>query len=223
MYAVLFDIDGTLLLTAGAGQQAFAAAFAELFDITEISIDVPFAGRSDRAIALELMQVHGVEPSAEHWHQFVASYLKQLETMLPQCDGQVMPGVVPLLEAIGQIDHALLGLLTGNLKSGATRKLAHYGLADHFAFGGFGDLWNDRDDIASEAYEQARFHARGNLAGVMVIGDTIHDIRCARSIGACAVAVPTGNTSANELREHSPDLLVANLTDIEPLLERIGG
>ena len=72
-------------------------AFAELFGIDKITREVPFAGRSDRAIALELMEVHGVDPSPEHWRQFVESYLKHLETTLPQCEGQVLPGVVELV------------------------------------------------------------------------------------------------------------------------------
>ncbi len=221
MYAVLFDIDGTLLLTAGAGMKAFAAAFADLFEVRELTGDVPFAGRSDRAIAQDLMHLHGIEPTAKHWQQFVESYLQHLKITLPQCAGEIMPGVHGLLDALQRQDHVLVGLLTGNLRSGATRKLSHYGLADYFPFGGFGDLWTNRDAIASEAYEQARFHAHGKLDGVMVIGDTVHDIRCARSIGACAVAVPTGNTSSDHLRDEAPDILVEDLTEMEPLLERI--
>ncbi len=223
MYAVLFDIDGTLLLTAGAGMKAFAAVFAELFEVTELSGDVPFAGRSDRAIVLDLMQLHGIEPTDEHWHQFVESYPQHLEAALPQCAGELMPGVTCLLDTLQRQDHVLVGLLTGNLRSGAARKLSHYGLADRFKFGGFGDLWTDRNAIASEACDQARYHARGKLDGVMVIGDTVHDIRCARSIGACAVAVPTGHTSSDQLRDEEPDILVEDLTEVEPLLQRING
>jgi phosphoglycolate phosphatase len=223
MYSVLFDIDGTLILTAGAGMQAFAAAFAELFDVHKLSGDVPFAGRSDRAIALELMQTHEVEPTAENWHQFVDLYLQKLEHKLPQCAGEILPGVIGLLDTLQSQDHVLLGLLTGNIRLGAVRKLSHYGLAERFKFGGFGDLWTDRNAIASEALEQARYQARGNLDEVMVIGDTVHDIRCARAIGACAVAVSTGNTPAEQLREEEPDILLKDLTEVEPLLRRING
>ena len=169
------------------------------------------------------MHIHGIEPTAEHWHQFVESYLQHLEITLPQCAGEIMPGVPGLLDDLQRQDHVLVGLLTGNLRSDAARKLSHYGLADHFKFGGFGDLWTERNAIASEACTQARYHARGKLDGVMVIGDTVHDIRCARSIGACAVAVPTGNTSADQLRDEAPDILVEDLTEVEPLLERIHG
>jgi len=222
MYSILFDIDGTLLDTSGAGKRGFAAAFAELFQITEISSDVKFAGRSDRAIALDLMELHGVEPSPEHWQQFSESYLKHLEAALPRCQGRVLPGVVELLDKLKTMDRVLLGLLTGNVKQGATRKLAQYGLADRFKFGGFGDVWKDRNDIAKEAIEQARFQARGELNGTMVIGDTVNDVTCARSIGAFAVAVATGGATREELLAAGPDLLLADLTEVEGLLVEIG-
>jgi len=218
MYSVLFDIDGTLIESGGAGKNAFAAAFAELFQINEISSDVKFAGRSDRAIALELMKLHGVEPSPEHWHQFVETYLKLLETTLPECPGRVLPGVVELLDKLDSVEHVLPGLLTGNIKGGAARKLTQYGLADRFKYGGFGDVWNDRNDIAKEAFEQARFQARGELTGAMVIGDTVNDVTCARSIGAFAVAVATGGASREELQAAKPDLLLGDLTEVEELL-----
>jgi len=223
MYTVLFDIDGTLLDTAGAGKRAFAATFAEQFQITEISGEVGFAGRSDRAISLELMELHGVEPSPEHWRQFMKSYLKHLETTLASCQGRVLPGVVALLDQLQTVEHVLPGLLTGNLKSGAARKLAHYDLADRFEFGGFGDLWDDRNDIAAEALEQARVHARGELTGTMVIGDTVNDVTCARSIGAFAVAVATGGASREALEAAEPDLLLADLTEVDALLAEVVG
>ena len=222
MYSVLFDIDGTLVDTAGAGKQAFAAAFSEQFQVTQLSGEVAFAGRSDRAITMDLMELHGVEPSSEHWHQFVKSYLAHLETTLPECPGQVLPGVVELLDQLQATNQVLPGLLTGNLKGGAARKLTQYGLADRFKFGGFGDVWSERNDIANEAMEQARFHARGKLQGLMVIGDTQHDVVCARSIGAFAVAVATGGASVEELRAAEPDLLLTDLTKTDALLTAIG-
>ena len=222
MYSVLFDIDGTLIDTGGAGKQAFSAAFHDLFQITEISPGVQFAGRSDRAIALDLMERHGIEPTADHWHEFVESYLSHLEKSLPACQGRVLPGVVPLLDHLQETGHVMLGLLTGNIKGGAARKLTQYGLADRFKFGGFGDVWHERNDIAKEAFEQSRFQARGRLQGIMVIGDTVHDVACARSIDAFAVAVATGGSSHEELRAAKPDLLLEDLAKADALLEAVG-
>ncbi len=228
MYAVLFDIDGTLIQTGGAGQLAFAETFAALFDVQELSRDVLFAGRSDRAIAYELMRTHGVPANEENWQRFRGTYLDRLPNALQQRQGQVLTGVVELLDELARHEYPLMGLLTGNLQAGAQHKLTYYGLADRFRFGGYGDVSDERCDIAAAALAEAqreaanrngRARGRPLLSGVMVIGDTVHDISCARSINAFAVAVPTGNTPAEELRAAGPDLLLDDLSDPRPLLD----
>jgi len=221
MYSVLFDIDGTLIQTGGAGKQAFAHAFSTLFGVDEISSNVQFAGRSDRAIALDLMTVHDIEPSDDNWQKFVSCYLQQLEITLPECDGVVLPGVVPFLDALQKIEHAQVGLLTGNIQAGAARKLGHYNLAHRFSFGGFGDEATDRNTIAQHAQEQALSQTNGETSGIMVIGDTVHDVVCAKSIGAFAVAVTTGGVPAEELAASGPDLLLEDLTKTKSLLSEI--
>lgn len=226
MYAVLFDIDGTLISTDGAGRQAFAEAFATEFGIEPISPGVPFAGRSDRAIASELMEVHGIEVNEQTWQRFRRTYLAGLPAVLGKRKGRVLPGVVDMLDALAEMPHVIVGLLTGNLAEGAERKLVHYGLAGRFSFGGFGDVLTDRCDIAAAAVEAANAHLRAvsngdgplELSGAMVIGDTIHDIRCARSIGATAVAVPTGGSTLAELTDEKPDFLTPDLSHHQALL-----
>lgn len=224
MYAILFDIDGTLILTGGAGQLAFARTFAEDFGIDEISRGVAFSGRTDRAISLDLMRVHDVEPSEANWTRFREGYLKRLPDALHERVGEVLPGIAPLLDELDQRDDICLGLLTGNLEQGAQLKLGRYGLAERFAFGGFGDHSVHRDDVAAAAAERARRHAsqlNEELTGMMVIGDTLHDITCARSVGAYAVAVATGGPSRSELMELEPDLALDNLSDLSPVLAAI--
>lgn len=226
MYAVLFDIDGTLVHTGGAGHLAFAETFAHEFGIAEISAAVAFAGRSDLAIASELMSVHGVEPSEANWRRFRTSYLGRLRGALERREGRVLPGVVELLDELAALPHAAVGLLTGNIRDGAQEKLSFYGLAGRFAFGGFGDETKERNEIASFALAAAEQHAAGRngarvqppLFGAMVIGDTVHDITCARAIGALAVAVPTGGATRDELAAAAPDLLLDDLSDSRPLL-----
>jgi phosphoglycolate phosphatase-like HAD superfamily hydrolase len=226
VYAVLFDIDGTLVQTGGAGQLAFAETFLHEFGVAEISAAVAFAGRSDRAIASELMSVHGVEPSDANWQRFRTAYLGRLRGALQRREGRVLPGVVELLDELGRVPHAAVGLLTGNVRDGAQEKLSFYGLANRFAFGGFGDETKDRCEIASFALSAAEQHAIGRngahvqppLFGAMVIGDTVHDITCARAIGALAVAVPTGGATRDALAAAAPDLLLENLSDSQPLL-----
>ncbi len=225
MYAVLFDIDGTLITTGGAGKVAFAETFADDFGIDRISDEVGFAGRSDRAIALDLMRAHGVEPSDQNWSRFQQGYLQRLLPALESTSGAVLPGVEALLAKLAELPGVLVGLLTGNMRDGAQRKLTHYRLWDCFGFGGFGDVHTDRSKIAQDAVEAARASAHTSgvsaLSGAMVIGDTIHDIRCAKAVGAVSVAVATSSTSVDVLRRESPDLLLEDLTEPAGLLDEI--
>ena len=230
MHICFLDIDGTLVLTGGAGQTAFARTLAEEFQIDTIDGSVPFAGRSDRAIAMDLFRSHGVPATAENWMRFCRGYVARLQDALAAHKGYVLPGVAQLLTALAARGDVALGLLTGNVREGARCKLSYYGLWEHFPFGGFGDEYLERCDIAAAALAAARAHL-GELTNgaaksgaistngqVVVIGDTLHDIACGRSIGARCVAVPTGHTSADVLRTGEPDALVATLEDVAPIL-----
>lgn len=229
MHICFLDIDGTLVHTGGAGQAAFARALESDFGVPAINQEVPFAGRSDRAIAMELFAHHGVEPTPENWERFRAAYLKQLDETLPTHSGRVLPGVVTLLERLAARHDVALGLLTGNLREAAHRKLSYYGLWHWFGFGGFGDEHLDRNLIAADALNAARMHVESLMASggtdgeptlgqVLVIGDTVNDITCGRAIGARCVAVPTGKTPAEALRDCQPDVLVDTLEHAEPIL-----
>ncbi|MEM9657582.1 MAG: HAD hydrolase-like protein, partial [Planctomycetota bacterium] len=211
--------------TGGAGQLAFAETFAEEFQVPEICDSVSFAGRSDRAIACDLLEVHGHPADETNWRRFHRSYVDRLPDALKRREGRVLPGVADLLSSLRGREQVLLGLLTGNVRDGAQAKLAHYELVEEFAFGGFGDESTDRNDIAAAALREAERRispgssdSTTQLIGTMVIGDTVHDIRCARSIGALAVAVPTGGTPADLLQAEQPDLYVETLEDHAELL-----
>ncbi len=229
MHICFLDIDGTLLLTGGAGQFAFAETLAAEFGIPEIDANVGFAGRSDKAIALDLFENHGLEPSEENWQRFVSGYLNRLEQALTTSNGYVLPGVPAFLEALAARGDVAIGLLTGNMREGARRKLEHYGLWHWFHFGGYGDEHMDRCDIAAAALTAADQHLNGTTPRttvnglpfqrqIVVIGDTPHDIRCGRSIGAHCVGVPTGITSPDELRSAGPDVYIETLENVEPIL-----
>jgi phosphoglycolate phosphatase len=219
MKACLFDIDGTLVLTGGAGMFAFAETFAEDFGVPEISREVPFAGQSDRGIAGNLFVAHGVENTAENWERFREGYVARLLDHLRRREGLVLPGVFRLLDRLEALGDVHIGLLTGNVAAAAEIKLSYYDLWDRFEFGGFGDDHPDRNDIAATAVARAR--ARHGKASdnerIVVIGDTPNDIRCARSVGAYAVGVPTGHTSVEEIAEAGPDLIVETLEDADAI------
>ena len=223
MKACLFDIDGTLVQTFGAGMIAFRETFADAFGVAEMSSDVSFAGRSDRAICFDLFAAHGIDGTDANWATFQQGYVGRLPEALTRTGGTVLPGVPEMIDKLEQMGDVHIGLLTGNVRAGAEAKLGYYGLWDRFAFGGFGDRHTDRADIARTAVAEAeRRHGQpadnGQPVKVMVIGDTEHDVRCARAVDAYAVAVPTGHTPAERLAAESPDVLQETLADHDALV-----
>jgi phosphoglycolate phosphatase len=220
MPILLFDIDGTLVRTGGAGKTAMEAALRAAFGVSEIRDTVPYSGRTDRAIALELLTVHDIHPTPANQDRLRDTYLAHLPAALQSHAGNVCPGINELLAELRTRPGVVLGLLTGNVRAGANRKLAHFGLWDFFACGGFGDDHYDRDDVARTAVAEVRSHLGREVAAgdVWVIGDTPLDVQCARAVGAKAVAVATGWHPIEELQSYAPDHLFADLSNPEELL-----
>jgi phosphoglycolate phosphatase-like HAD superfamily hydrolase len=219
MHICLFDIDGTLLSSGGAGKAAMESALATEFGLASVQQGIPYSGRTDRAIGWDLLKLHGIEPSPATWQQLQDAYLRILPASLARYQGKVLPGIAGLLDHLGGRDDMVVGLLTGNIRKGARAKLAHFGLFDHFAFGGFGDDHFERDDVAREALAAARAYCDSvSCERIWVIGDTPLDVRCARAIGVRVAAVATGIHSLDELEAERPDLLLADLSDTRPLL-----
>jgi phosphoglycolate phosphatase len=219
MQICLFDIDGTLLDSGGAGKAAIECALVEDFGVT-LTTHVPYAGRTDPAIGRDLLQFHDVEATPANWQRLVHGYLARLPEALARHTGAVLPGIMDLVATLSRNDSVALGLLTGNIRAGAMTKLNHYDLWRHFAFGGFGDNHFDRDDVAREALQTVRARFDGTVAPerILVIGDTPLDVRCARAIGARVVAVATGRHTVEELAVSKPDLLLEDLSDAQSLL-----
>lgn len=218
MLVLLFDIDGTLIHTRGAGRRALEEAMREVFPISGPVADVPLHGRTDRAICRDLFSAHGIEPTDQNWTQLKQSYLAHLQRLIQTGPGEVLPGIRPLLEELRPREDVLLGLLTGNTAAGARIKLSHFDLDQHFVVGGYGDLHSDRNDVARVALEEVeRQVARPvDLRRVWVIGDTPADVACGRAIGARVLAVATGQHTLGELQQTAPDLALDNLADADP-------
>ena len=214
---VLFDIDGTLVRTGHAGTQAFAKTFAMEFDLHHGSERMKFAGRTDVSLVREFFQIHGLDQSPGHFERFFGQYAFWLDHILASSNGHACPGVFELirdLEALPQ--PPVLGLLTGNIQLGAEIKLRHYGLWEKFAMGGFADDHEDRNYIAAAALERGRRVLGKDLQPqeIIVIGDTLFDVRCGKFIGAKTLAVATGGATLHELKPCGADLTVADLTHI---------
>lgn len=223
MAVFLFDIDGTLISSGGAGKSAMERALETAFGARVDAHAVPFSGRTDRAIGRDLFRHFGVEESEANWVRFLGDYLGHLPACLAGNQGKIMPGITTLLETLATRGDAAIGLLTGNVRAGAQIKLNHFGLFDHFAFGGFGDDHHQRDDVARAALAAVRQHAAPDtdVRDIWVIGDTPLDVACARAIGARVAAVATGWHSLEELAASKPDILLADLSDPEPLLRAV--
>ncbi|MDA0284392.1 MAG: HAD family hydrolase [Planctomycetota bacterium] len=219
MALCLFDIDGTLLSSGGAGQAAMEVALESTFGITTPTDGISVAGRTDRAIVSDLLNFHGIDDVESSWTRFVDAYLAQLPRELSARAGMILPGVEELLAGLHQREQLTLGLLTGNFRRGAELKLGHYQLAEYFSGGGFGDHHFDRDDVAREALAHMREYLAVETASeVWVIGDTPADVKCGRAINATVVAVATGMYSMDDLEATAPDHLCEDFADVELLL-----
>ena len=219
----LFDIDGTLLRTGGAGQKAMERALTDVFGVPEPWEDIPAAGRTDRAITHDLFTYHELAPNEQQWAEFQTVYFRHLSSTLAQLEGAVLPGIQTLLDHIATRPDISMGLLTGNFREAARIKLQHYAIDQHFAYGGYGDHHHDRDDVARVAYAEACRHLEREVdpSAICVIGDTPSDVKCARAIGARAIAVATGMFTVDELARSQPDELYEDFSSPELFLARL--
>ncbi|MEX1111137.1 MAG: HAD family hydrolase [Chthoniobacterales bacterium] len=222
---LLFDIDGTLLLTGRAGEHALRAAFRERFGVEDDLSSISFAGSTDGAIARQMFAPHDIRPTAENIADLFDGYVHHLALELPRREGKVLPGIVELLEALHERGDCVLGLLTGNIEKGAELKLSHYGVWDFFEFGAFADDHVDRNKLGPVAHSRAveRHGISFEAQDVFVLGDTLRDIDCARAAGFVAVAIATGSCGKDELAAHGPDFLFEDLSDTRGVLVTLLG
>ncbi len=216
---VLFDVDGTLVHTGGAGVKAFAKVFATEFGTADGFDRLKFAGRTDLGLLREFFGFHQIPATAENFQRFFDSYVFWLDHLLGQSRTRLCPGVWEFIGGLrARPQPPLLGLLTGNIRLGAEIKLRHFNLWEIFETGAFADDHEERDQIAAKAQERGSRILGEELPGeqIVIVGDTPLDIRCARSIGAKALAVATGGHTREELRRHQPDWVVPDLNAINP-------
>lgn len=214
---VLFDIDGTLVHTGGAGIEAFRRTFAEEFQAHDGIEKLKFAGRTDVSLVREFFAIHNISPTAGNFQRFFEQYVFRLDHVLAHNKTTICPGVSDFIHTLKKLPQPpLLGLLTGNIRLGAEIKLRHFNLWKEFETGAFADDHEERDKIAAAAKERGSRLLKHDLNAdeVLVVGDTPLDIRCGRAIGAKVLAVATGGAPLAELKNHHPDWAVENLTHI---------
>jgi len=222
---LLFDIDGTLISSGGAGEAALKDAMLSRFGVEEDLDGIILAGATDGRIARELLEKHSISVSPENVSALLDTYLGHLTERIGRHDGRLLPGIVSLLKVLSERTDVVLALLTGNVSRGAKIKLTHYGVWDFFEFGAFADDHHDRNELGKFARARAleRHGEDFPPSRIYVIGDTPKDIECGRAIGACTVAIATGHYSSAELSDHAPDLLFEDLSDTGRVVELLFG
>ena len=214
--AVLFDIDGTILVTGGAGGVAWQRAFEELHGVEANVAEHTDAGMTDPEIAaIVFREVIGREGSAEERAKAIAGYLRHLSDAVAESDGyRVMPGIEPLLDRLID-DGVLLGLVTGNVEAAAHVKLARGGLNRFFSFGGYGSDSADRTAVTEAALRRAELVSGGSLrdGACFSVGDTPRDVMAGHGAGIKVVGVATGSYSVDELREAGADWAIETVEE----------
>ncbi len=206
--AVLFDIDGTILVTGGAGGVAWQRAFDELYGVEANVAEHTDAGMTDPEIAaIVFREVIGREGSPDERAKAIAGYLRHLPDAVAESEGyRVMPGIEPLLDRLID-DGVLLGLVTGNVEAAAHVKLARGGLNRFFSFGGYGSDSADRTEVTEAAVRRAELVSGGSLrdGACFAVGDTPRDVKAGHGAGIKVVGVATGSYSVDELRDAGAD------------------
>ena len=224
---VLFDIDGTLITDQGAARQAFGSALERVFDYRGELSRYDFSGRTDPQIAFMILRDAG-------WHdddidallpQLWSLYLADLAKSATTDRVKTLPGIRTLLQALEAERHVTLALLTGNIEPGARLKLGGAQLNEYFPFGAFGSDSAKREELPPIAVERASQIDGYRFAGrdVVIIGDSIYDVRCGVPHDATTIAIASGKTSAERLRAENPHYFFESAEAFDELLSAILG
>jgi phosphoglycolate phosphatase len=223
MKLLLFDIDGTLLDSGGAGSRSLDLAFLDMFSIESAFKDIQMAGKTDMQIIREALSSHGLYSDNGIVPRMLESYCIHLANEIQNHQKSLKPGVTELLDVLNAMEGVSLGLLTGNIEAGARIKLGAFGLNDYFPAGAFGSDHEDRNMLLPLAVDRFRKLTWKDIqfGDCVIIGDTPRDVECARPYGAATVAVATGPYGLDQLASTGAGLVLPDLTGQKPFLEFI--
>lgn len=223
---ILFDIDGTIILTKGAGRRVLEEAINYVFGRDLDASSIRFSGKTDPQIVREILEANGIkEPElSEKRSAILERYASNfsIEELMPTLE--VLPGVKELIALLSANPEIKVGLLTGNLEATSWLKMDAASIdRSLFEIGGYGSDSEDRYSIPAIVLAKARNLFQEDLSGdqLVIIGDTEHDIKCGRSISAKSIGVATGHYSYEELKSHEPDLVYSDLSDAHSILADI--
>ncbi|HPV41577.1 MAG TPA: HAD hydrolase-like protein [Spirochaetota bacterium] len=223
----MFDIDGTLLKCFGAGKKSLIQACQEVFGTVGTMHAVDFQGKTDPLILLESLGIMGYreEDIQRNIEELKNRYFEHLRTNIYDSSSVLLPGVEELLVRLSDSDSVMVGLLTGNFRESARIKLDRFNLNRFFTFGVFGDdaaYRNDMPPIARSMLKES-FNIDVPYRNIVIIGDTVHDIACAKASGAVSISVGTGWVDPGVLLALEPDYYFQDLSDVDSVMQAILG
>ena len=216
MPALLFwDLDETLVTTAGAGERSIVRSARKHWSVAVDLSLIPYAGCTDRRIGHLIRKHFGIAEDESTLRAYLDDFVNFVSEELPDSGARILPGISEVVEAAHTSPDHQQGLLTGNLRAAAEAKLAPFGLWDYFSFGAFADDAIERLDLGPVALARASecYGVTFAREEVTVIGDTPHDVACARAIGARSLAVASGRFTPEQLAECEPTCLVRSLQE----------
>jgi phosphoglycolate phosphatase len=220
MRLILFDIDGTLLDSGGAGVRALDLALKELFSVENGFQGISMAGKTDPLIMREGLVKHRL-PVDGNLEKVTAAYLRHLQQEIQNDRKNIKPGIYETLDTLRGMTNFSIGLLTGNIEKGARIKLEPFQLNAYFPSGAFGSDNEDRNmllPVAVTRYQEL-FSYTIRIEECIIVGDTPRDVECAQIYGATCFAVATGPYSTDDLMDAGADYVVEDLSDPSPLLQ----
>ncbi len=218
---ILFDIDGTLIHTGGAGTTSLNKAFYKLFGIKDAFKSISMAGKTDIQIMKQGLSSHGLPDMDGNVEALINGYLQYLKDEINNPQRKFKPGIIEMLDLLKE-QGMTLGLLTGNLEKGAKIKLSPFGLNEYFLDGAFGSDHEDRDRLLPIAIQ--KFSGIGfefSPGDCIVVGDTPRDVRCAKVHGAYSIAVATGPYKKEDLLNTDADIVLDSLAEVEKCMSFI--
>ncbi len=223
MKLLLWDIDGTLVLTGGAGMRAMNRAFSDLFDVKDALKGVNMAGRTDTSIIQDAIEKFDIPYTEQIFQQYKELYYRYIteEIESDHPDKTVMTGVNELLDKLDKREDVVLALLTGNWEKSGRIKLAHFDLDRYFVFGAFADDSGIRNDLYPFAVKrfQERYGFAPDKKQTFIIGDTPADINCAKPHGVVSVGVAAAHYDRHELLRYEPDYIFDDLSDLDEVIK----
>lgn len=217
MKLVLFDIDGTMMDSGGAGTRSMDLAFEEVFSVPHAFRDISMAGKTDIQIMKEGLTKHGLDSRNGNIGPLCDAYLRRLRTEIDTSAKSLKPGILDSIRIMSGMDNVYLGLLTGNIEAGARIKLGAFSLNEYFPLGAFGNDDEDRNKLLPVAAERfsSMYKKDIDYNNCVVIGDTPRDVECAKIHGAYAVAVATGPYSYESLLQSGADIVLKTISELD--------